>query len=551
MMRPSILFISLLMLLATAHAENTTCVECATFANASAAHVLPAYEDPPAQVLDINVYTEDFTASPSRQGVNNTIVIVEVTNSTSMRKIYKTYTNDSGTAKFDYGSVLPSNYNGCINIKMLYCPFCNPNSSACGFSNCLNYSKISAVPDYYEGVSGAINSADDIPDATGQSSSSSGVFNENRYFPDVQAITYCTPPPALANTPALCLPLLIIFSLLSGALYLTGKNPFAGFNIGGQRVGRHIRYQARGRGFSLNVMSVASAAMSIGQGAKTLATPASKGGGMKGLVANEKKAAEGRVFLAGDISRAGTGVSALKSASAASKGKGAKGGAQTMSRHMEARMSAGVSSGSGPQNVMTGSGMQVAPGMGGGVRGSEIFKSGAGFAANFARLFMFVAMNTTVGRMVDGFIGLHGGRSVFEQLFVKHDSRMQSDMQALRDMQGSGGTVRVSLPNGQEGQMVSIRAGENGQTIITLTCQRGTGSNQTQDGQITVTVGRDGRVESLSYMIAGVAPCTNANPNGNGTVTVSQRQGQDIATVRDENGHIVSTMTEPPSGSEQ
>ncbi|MCI0503747.1 hypothetical protein L0Y65_03480 [Candidatus Micrarchaeota archaeon] len=231
-----------LILLAFASAALASdCVSCEQMADRPQARILTINDDV-AYTLEMYTYYENLSATPSRQPINNTIVIIELTNSTGLKEIYKTYVNSNGSSRFNFNTWK----NGCITFKVLYCPFCNPDSPECGFDACMNFSLIGTDK----------HSAAELDTAPGSFAESLPASTE-LYLPALDQLTYCPPPPSMAATPSLCLPILIIFSLLSGALYLTGRNPWAGFNIGGARIGKHIRYQARGRGFSLDLKSLA------------------------------------------------------------------------------------------------------------------------------------------------------------------------------------------------------------------------------------------------------------------------------------------------------
>jgi hypothetical protein len=241
-------FAALVLIALTASVFAQECISCEEMAGRPTAQILTVNDDT-AHVLEIYAFYENLSAEPSRQPINNTIIIVEMTNSTGLKELRKTYTNSEGKARFDFNTWK----NGCITFKVLYCPFCDPTSPECGFAACLNFSLIETTA----------KNANEISDGPG-GYAAPGTLNSDRYLPALDQISYCPLPPSMASTPALCLPLLIIFSLLSGALYLTGRNPWGGFNVGGAHVGKHIRYQARGRGFSLDlksaIMSISSAA---------------------------------------------------------------------------------------------------------------------------------------------------------------------------------------------------------------------------------------------------------------------------------------------------
>lgn len=248
-MRALLILAGLALIMLSASAVET-CLDCEALANASSAQMFVISDDT-THTLDITLFYINTSASPSRQPVSDSMVIVEMYNSTGLSYIFKTYTDSEGKGTFDY-----STWNkGCINFKVLYCPFCLPTSKECGFQECLKFAKMGNTSGYYENVVGTISANDDIPDGPG-GNAAPVPLNYQQFKPQLDTESYCPPPPSLSETPALCLPLLIIFSLLAGSLYMTGRNPFAGFALGTPRVGKHIRYQARGRSMSQNIKSV-------------------------------------------------------------------------------------------------------------------------------------------------------------------------------------------------------------------------------------------------------------------------------------------------------
>jgi hypothetical protein len=192
--------------------------------------------------ITITVYYENLTASPPRQPVSNSVIIAQVFNG-SFSDTYKIYTDDSGAATFDF-SIYKDR---AVNFKFLYCPFTcsasDPGFSKCGFLQCLDFAGIQCTL--------PTCAFSDLPDAPGATPLAETKCL--KLLPTIQSTTYSPPPPSLITTPAICLPLLIIFALLGGALFISGKNPFAAFDFSAPRVGRHVRYQARGRAVSVSV----------------------------------------------------------------------------------------------------------------------------------------------------------------------------------------------------------------------------------------------------------------------------------------------------------
>jgi len=192
--------------------------------------------------ITITLYYENLSASPPRQPVSNSVIIAQVFNE-SFSDTYKIYTDDSGAATFDF-SIYKDR---AVNFKFLYCPFTcstsDPGFSKCGFLQCLDFAGIQCTLPTCE--------FSDLPDAPGVTPLAETKCL--KLLPTIQSATYSPPPPSPITTPVICLPLLIIFALLGGALFISGKNPFAGFDFSAPRVGRHVRYQARGRAVSVSV----------------------------------------------------------------------------------------------------------------------------------------------------------------------------------------------------------------------------------------------------------------------------------------------------------
>ena len=502
------------------------CVACSELKNAPQAQIL-SLVDEPSTTLESNLFYENVSDSPSRKPIANSIVIIELTNTTGPQGLYKAYTDEEGKIKFNFEEWS----HGCINIKVLYCPFCDINSPACGFSECLAYSKIHSENGYYPNVNGEVQSASNIPDAPGSSPPAS--LNPIKYLPELDAVSYCAPPPPLSATPAVCLPLLIIFSLLAGALYATGRNPFMGFNLGGQKVGRHIRYQARGRGYYLNAMSVISAGATVASAAKTIAT------GEKGaLLKSEKQNASGRVFMAGDLKR---GMSGAKSAAK----KSGKGGA-------------GPKGSSQSSPTMTGTGMMFTPGgAGGGVKSSDLFTNKGGLystaggikgvASTAARLSLFVATQTILGRTIDYAYSTATGKSIFQVAFNNpqqkiNEAQIAINGQVVKDKDGNITGVKVENEDGSVNIVKGVQRQADGTLVFILENPSGSARGQTADGQKQITISPEGKITSVSYQIN----LSLEFGGGSGIVKLTSEKGVLVANVTNSDG-VVRVITDPGS----
>ncbi|MBU0528096.1 hypothetical protein KKE92_06445 [Candidatus Micrarchaeota archaeon] len=519
----------LFILLLFCGALSADCISCNELENASDANILTSMDDD-AGILEIYVYYENLSVSPSRQPVSDFVLLVQMSNATGLNDLYRIYTDDEGAAIFDFNS----RKSGGINFKILYCPFCDPSSEVCGFEACLNYSNIET----------SATSVDEIPLGLGASSTTiPATLNPKKYFPAIDQLEYSPPPAPMAATPGLCLPLLIIFSLLSGSLFLTGRNPFAGFNIGGMKVGKHIRYQARGRGYSFSGMAAISALVTVGSAIKT----AGKGKGA--LLKSEKAAAKQRVFGYSGIKRASKGVKAFKASLRASTDT------KSFTRQMNARISirdveGGESRASSGQ--ATSQGMAFLPG-GGGVRGTELV--GSGGMNTLLRMALLVATQTSVGRLVDGFVYIHADQGLFDMAFVDHDQRRGEDMQAaLSTIDEETGGCRMVI-DGREVVVTAVTRSEpdaRGNTFIeSMEIVTGEVEGQVGDRR-TLQLNSDGIVVGIQYQAAGVIPQDqrgSANPEGIGIVTITEAaEGGFTATITNRDGSNVGSPIQPAEG---
>jgi len=499
----------LFILLLFCGALSAECISCEELENASDANILTSMDED-AGLLEIYVFYENLSVSPSRQPVNDFVLLVQMSNSTGLNDLYRVYTDGDGAAIFDFNS----RKSGCINFKILYCPFCDPASPVCGFEACTNYSNIETTA----------TSVDDIPLGLGASSTTiPSTLNQEKYMPAIDTLEYCPPPAPMSATPALCLPLIIIISLLSGSLFLTGRNPFAGFNIGGMKVGKHIRYQARGRGYSFSGMAALSALVTVGSAIKT----ARKGKGA--LAKSEKAAAKQRVFGYSGIKRASKGVKAFRASLRSSTDT--KSFTQQMNARVSIRDVEGSDSSRSSQGQATSQGMAFLPG-GGGVRGSELMVGdGLGLGnrcGTLLKMALFVATQTTVGRLVDGFVYIHADQGMFEALFVDHDQRRAEDMQAaLSTIDEETGGVRMNI-DGREVVVLSVTRSEpnaEGETHIE-SMEIVTGEQEGRAGNTTtLLLNEDAQVVGYQFQATGLIPEDQRsmdNPDGIVTVTIRQ-----------------------------
>ena len=475
----SFVLCSLVLCLIASLSYAQDCPSCDAFLNRPQAKVLVA-ADQDTHVAQINVYYDDSTATPSRQPVNDSIVLVELTNSSGLKYLYKTYTDSSGSATFDFTQWDKA----CVNIKILYCPFCNVAGGDCGFAQCINYSNIHNETGYYKDIDyagipgGAITSPDGIP--SWGSAPAPSPLNSQLYFPDLTTMAYCAPPGPQSETPAFCLPLVIIFALLSGALYMTGRNPFASFNLSGSRVGKHIRYQARGRGFSMNVSSVATA---VSSGIKAAEGP--KGADGKAAknadgttktrwqaMKEEARATGGPLKAFGSVlvqgSRSQQAWAAHKEASAASKGKGAGAYAAELKSRLNPQqsVSAGAAQTSGAPRLQAG---QILTGGSG--RSPDVGAVIGKFGLGLGTLLLF-ASGSAIGRIADSYATIGGGKPLLDRMMDDKGVaalRLRENLQAADNIKKAGGVV-TGLPNGDTGILVGKKETIDPKTgIVTVT----------------------------------------------------------------------------------
>lgn len=541
-------FLVFLMLVGIAFSQ--VCVSCNELKDAPEANIFTTLEN---ENLSIFVSFDNSSQGEFiRMPIDNAIIIVEPYNDShgQLGGPFRIYTDDQGKASFNFGNYADS----CVNFKVLYCPFCSPDSPECGFEACMNYS----------GIVTTANTANELELAPGAEVRSP--LNKKRFIPAIAQEYYCPPPPPLGATPSICFPLLLIFSLLAGAMYMTGRNPFASFNIGGARMGRHIRYQARGRGFSFSIQGgAASAALSIGQAAKTISS-----GGMKSLSKSEKNAAQNRVFGAALFSSktgVGKGLAAAKGAKKAAKNAGDKAQAKARSegksekeirqakndasnaaysKHFEAR--ADVIDASNPDNkakvmagVITAAGLSFLPG-GGGVRSGETVTSGKGIWANIfgtmGKMMMVVASQTTIGRLVDGFMYLGSGQGMLDKIgltnhekrvgeeliaLTKHENRAGEDLLAVKDMMGEKGGLVVEIA-GSTVIVHYVKTDAKGNQIFNVTMPNGDARQITIDdkGKVVAVAFELTITKDMASQIPGAVPNTtvSAELNQKGEIVV-------------------------------
>jgi len=237
------------------------CVSCQQVASLTPTRLI-LVPDEVNYFLKIMLYNVSKPSNPVP--MPNAVIIIHRYNATD-RFFEKVYTNKSGVAIYNF-----SNYKDeCYNYQIMFCS-CNDSKvrECCLKINNIDITK-SDTPFTISGIKDAPNLV--------YTPISSEIIYDYHSFPATSNYAYCKPKTAVSTTPAFCLPLAIIFALLGGSLALTGRNPLRGFEIGGARVGKHIRYDSRGRYAGYQLTYLASTMGAISGAAKDAKTVTEKG----------------------------------------------------------------------------------------------------------------------------------------------------------------------------------------------------------------------------------------------------------------------------------
>ncbi len=560
----------------------TGCATCEELANAQQAGIFVATQtsDPANKYLQISAYYDDPTATPTRQPLANSILIVDISNLSGFHQMYKTYTDDKGNAGFNFNK-----WDGaCINFRVMYCPYCLPTDVECeGFKQCINLAGIDQKT--IENIPGGkteINKTDDI--AAAPDANAPGALLDKRFLPDVKSATYCAPPPPQNTTPAMCFPLILIFTLLSGAIYMTGRNPFAGFNSGGQHMGQHIKYRARGRGDAvsgtsalLSGIQVGEAVVSSGKDAKTGAKVEGFGARLSNLAKREAGFANARGLLGIVTLQKGPDnkVHLVAAQQLVSIRKG-------IDKHHGGGTSGGTEAKGGTTQVLSGQGQQQTTALSlSQAKISEIFgiKEGAKPVAplltlrTLAGFAMLLVNSTMLGRQIDMLYYAKTGQSFMDAIFIDREKRIIEAKEAIKSMLGPEGKGLRINPDGKK-EMVLLgetpnrdAAGKSlGTTTFTIGNDLPAGDGRTANGQVNVTINdKTGKIESVSYIAIGVSKPTKENPEGLAIVAIKPSgieggapkvYATPLEMTKDKDGKIVidvtamkNFVTSPPASS--
>ncbi|NYZ77536.1 hypothetical protein H0O02_04465, partial [Candidatus Micrarchaeota archaeon] len=248
-------------------ADGETCIICELIKDSPQSNILPTMDEA-NHVISVYLYYENFSNAPPRTPIDKTMLFVYVVPGEGEKELLRMYTDENGRASFDFSeyAAIAEADQIAYTFKVVYCPFCHSEDPGypCGFDECIANAAIEIPP--------TIAEPSDVPLAHGVTALSDGELNRQPFLPTSVSITHSPPPPPKDVTPAFCLPLILIFALLGGALYYTGRNPFAAFSLGSPRVGKHIRYTPTGRGVSISVRQVASSISSAKSEVKQIKT---------------------------------------------------------------------------------------------------------------------------------------------------------------------------------------------------------------------------------------------------------------------------------------
>lgn len=270
----------------TINASPSGCAPCENLTNFKQSFIM-LVQDQDAKQIRAVLYSEN--SSGGREPVPKAPILVWVRNSTD-KNLFKVITNENGTAYFSYEDW----ENIHMEYAFIYCCFYQD----CGFEMCLN---ASGIDQSYRDLNKIYN-IDSVP-TFNKPPQPQMESNAPYMLPAIQKIDiapevcnsdepFCQ---ALNFQQELCIPVMLLFGLLLGALYYTGRNPFALFDFSPLRIGRHIRYSPRGMQTGVKVGSLQMAGMYT-----TLKTTLKK--------AKEKKAEEDTKEL--EVKSKGTGKEA-------------------------------------------------------------------------------------------------------------------------------------------------------------------------------------------------------------------------------------------------
>ncbi|MBI5051130.1 hypothetical protein HZC08_00050, partial [Candidatus Micrarchaeota archaeon] len=200
---------------------------------------------------DVSFYYEYFSKSDPRPPITDApliFLIKEIKGNTEKNiAVDYQFTDSKGRINYIFSKYAPTEDGTCIEIKTVYCPLiCETDCTGCWEAFKLDMNPEDAKKLYSE-VKANPQSAKQLPE---------------KILPTSDSGVYCKPQEKDV-APVFCLPLGILFALLAGALYLSGRNPFGGFDFATPKVGKHFKYSARGRGAFFDTGSAVSSLQRI------------------------------------------------------------------------------------------------------------------------------------------------------------------------------------------------------------------------------------------------------------------------------------------------
>lgn len=242
-----------------------TCAACGDFEGLLEPLMFPS--ETPEQTYDIVLVYRNTTAGglEERNPVKNALIIVHVKETgEESGDVYRVYTDNDGKALFDF-----QDYNdSCHEFQFTYCHM----TFGCGYEECLNGTGIN-----YDDYPSVMN----IPMHPPGASAPSSIVDPIGVQPTSTTTTFCPPPPPIGGVtaPIFCFPLILLFALLGGGLYLSGRNPFRGFDFSAPRLHKPYQYTARIRGTTVSIQGIMQATGVVGKITKAI----KKGSGLKKL----------------------------------------------------------------------------------------------------------------------------------------------------------------------------------------------------------------------------------------------------------------------------
>ncbi|MCK4319588.1 hypothetical protein KAW38_03395 [Candidatus Micrarchaeota archaeon] len=205
-----------------------------------------------------DIYKIEVILAQEKSGVRRpveeaTIFAVVIDRDAKKRHRCKMHTNEDGKAVFDFSDLDYCIEDGCT-FKFIFC--CTNVSVDCMIEACLQQpmatlDSIPACKNYVDAGWPEIALVEGVEPA---------LFPTTVNFPYEKVAQL----PKSDIEMAFCLPILLLFGLLAGGMFMLGRNPFAGFDFRGPKFSMGSRRAIRGRGMSFSAVNIASAAMKAG-----------------------------------------------------------------------------------------------------------------------------------------------------------------------------------------------------------------------------------------------------------------------------------------------